>query len=118
MNASRQWAMLPAVVKLLLVTQLLFNVGFYLVVPFLSFYMTDSLVASAAMVGLVLGLRTFSQQGDVFVGGALADWWGIRPVLLVGHLDPRSRFRTCWLFLHTGRADGGGYPHRFWCCAV
>ncbi|SES33956.1 MFS transporter [Corynebacterium cystitidis] len=84
MHALRQWVNLPATVQLLLVTQMLFNIGFYLVVPFLALYMTDSLAASAAMVGFVLGLRTFSQQGMFFVGGALADWWGIRPVLLTG----------------------------------
>lgn len=73
---------LPLAVRLLLVTQLLFNVGFYLVVPFLATYMTESLAATGAMVGLVLGLRTFSQQGLFFVGGALTDRFGVKPVLL------------------------------------
>nr|WP_075728642.1 MFS transporter [Corynebacterium aquilae] len=63
---------------------MLFNVGFYLVVPFLANYMTDSLAASGVMVGFVLGLRTFSQQGLFFVGGGLADRFGIKPVLLTG----------------------------------
>ncbi|PRQ11783.1 MFS transporter [Corynebacterium sp. 13CS0277] len=62
----------------------MFNVGFYLVVPFLANYMTDSLAATGAMVGFVLGLRTFSQQGLFFVGGGLADRFGVKPVLLVG----------------------------------
>ena len=75
---------LPLAVRLLLVTQLLFNVGFYLVVPFLATYMTESLAATGAMVGLVLGLRTFSQQGLFFVGGALTDRFGVKPVLLTG----------------------------------
>lgn len=36
---------LPAAVKVLLVTQMLFNIGFYLVVPFIAVQMTDSLGA-------------------------------------------------------------------------
>nr|WP_245802199.1 MFS transporter [Corynebacterium pacaense] len=62
----------------------MFNVGFYLVVPFLATFMTQSLGASGAMVGLVLGLRTFSQQGLFFLGGGLTDRFGVRPVLLTG----------------------------------
>lgn len=54
---------LPVSVKALLITQLLFNVGFYLVVPFIAVQMSDNLGAAGATVGLVLGVRTFSQQG-------------------------------------------------------
>lgn len=75
---------LPAAVKVLLVTQMLFNIGFYLVVPFIAVQMTDSLGAGGALVGLVLGIRTFSQQGLFFLGGGLADRYGIRSVLLTG----------------------------------
>ncbi|MDO4687035.1 MAG: MFS transporter [Corynebacterium sp.] len=63
---------------------MLFNVGFYLVVPFLATYMTENLAATGAMVGLVLGLRTFSQQGLFFLGGGLADRFGVKPILLIG----------------------------------
>ena len=82
-DASR-FLRLPLSVQLLLVTQMLFNVGFYLVVPFLATYMTDNLAASGAMIGFILGLRTFSQQGLFFIGGGLTDRCGIKPVLLVG----------------------------------
>lgn len=76
--------LLPTTVHLLLISQLVFNVGFYLVVPFLATFMAESLAAGGAMIGLVLGLRTFSQQGLFFLGGALSDRLGIRPVLLTG----------------------------------
>jgi len=46
--------------------------------------MTDNLAASGAMIGFILGLRTFSQQGLFFIGGGLTDRCGIKPVLLVG----------------------------------
>lgn len=75
---------LPTPVKVLLVTQMLFNVGFYLVVPFLAVHMTEAFGAGGALVGFVLGIRTFSQQGLFFLGGGLADRFGIKPVLLTG----------------------------------
>lgn len=84
MNSIRRCLALPRAVQLLLVTQMLFNVGFYLVVPFLATYMSEQLAATGAMIGLVLGLRTFSQQGLFFLGGGLADRFGVKPVLLTG----------------------------------
>ncbi len=77
---------MPAPVRLLLLSQLAFNVGFYLVVPFLAVHLGTGLGLAGWVVGLVLGLRTFSQQGLFFVGGALTDRFGVRPVLLVGCL--------------------------------
>ena len=62
----------------------LFNVGFYLVVPFLAVHMSEDLGLASWAVGLVLGLRTFSQQGLFFLGGSLADRFGVRPLVLLG----------------------------------
>lgn len=75
---------LPPLLRLLIVTQLAFNVGFFAVLPFLSAHLGRSLGMAGWLVGLVLGLRTFSQQGLFVVGGALADRYGIRPVVLAG----------------------------------
>lgn len=71
-------------VRLLVLTQLTFNVGFFMVLPYLSVHLTSNLGLGAALVGVVLGVRTFSQQGLFFVGGTLADRFGIKPVVLVG----------------------------------
>jgi MFS family permease len=82
-----RWALfraLPPVVQLLVSTQLAFNVGFYMVLPYLATHLADDLGLAAAAVGLVLGLRTFSQQGLFVVGGALTDRYGAKPVVLVG----------------------------------
>lgn len=62
----------------------MFNIGFYIVVPFLAVYMSQDLQAGGALIGLVLGVRTFSQQGMFFVGGALTDRFGVRTMLLTG----------------------------------
>lgn len=72
------------VVRLLVLTQLAFNIGFFMVLPYLSVHLTDDLGLAAALVGLTLGLRTFSQQGLFVVGGLLADRWGTKPVVLTG----------------------------------
>ncbi|MFD3745694.1 MFS transporter [Nocardia sp. NPDC058633] len=73
-----------AVVRLLVLTQLAFNVGFFMVLPYLSVYLSEDLGLRAAFVGAVLGLRTFAQQGLFFVGGSLADRWGVKPVVVTG----------------------------------
>ncbi|MEH1130703.1 MFS transporter [Micromonospora sp. CPCC 206061] len=70
--------------RLLIGTQLAFNVGFFAVLPYLAGHLGDDLGLAGWLVGLVLGLRTFSQQGLFVVGGALTDRFGARPVVLVG----------------------------------
>lgn len=75
---------LPGLARLLLLTQLAFNVGFYLVVPFLATHLSDDLAMAGWAIGIVLGVRTFSQQGMFAIGGALADRFGVRPAVLAG----------------------------------
>ncbi|MFE1297828.1 MDR family MFS transporter [Streptomyces sp. NPDC058733] len=70
--------------RLLILTQLAFNIGFFAVLPFLADHLGRSVGMAGWLVGFVLGLRTFSQQGLFVVGGALTDRHGIRPVVLTG----------------------------------
>ncbi|WP_232832164.1 MFS transporter [Nocardiopsis sp. FIRDI 009] len=72
------------VTRLLIGSQLAFNVGFFAVLPYLAAHLTGAIGLAGWLVGLVLGLRTFSQQGLFVVGGALTDRFGARPVVLVG----------------------------------
>jgi len=76
--ATRLW---PPV---LLGSQFVFNIGFYAVIPFLAIFLRDDMLLSGAMIGLILGLRTFSQQGMFIIGGALSDRYGARIVILCG----------------------------------
>lgn len=78
------WRSLPALPRLLILTQFAFNVGFYAVLPFLAEHLGGTVGLAGWLVGLVLGLRTFSQQGLFVVGGALVDRFGVRPIVLVG----------------------------------
>ncbi|MGX1366173.1 MFS family permease [Streptomyces canus] len=75
---------LSPLLRLLILTQLAFNVGFFAVLPFLAAHLGQAVGMAGWLVGFVLGLRTFSQQGLFVVGGALADRYGIRPVVLAG----------------------------------
>ena len=75
---------LPASLRLVIITQFAFNVGFYLVVPFIAAHLAKDLLLAEWIIGLLLGLRTFSQQGMFFLGGALADRFGIKSAILVG----------------------------------
>ncbi|MER5311765.1 MFS transporter [Streptomyces sp. NPDC002773] len=70
--------------RLLVSSQFAFNVGFFAVLPYLADHLGGTLGLGGALVGLVLGLRTFSQQGLFVVGGALTDRYGPRPVVLAG----------------------------------
>ncbi|MFG2294528.1 MFS transporter [Streptomyces sp. NPDC048603] len=74
----------PAAVRLLLVNQLGVNTGFYLLIPYLATHLTDDLGLSAAVVGVVLGLRNLSQQGLFLIGGSAADRLGPRSVIIAG----------------------------------
>ncbi|MEV6401822.1 MFS transporter [Streptomyces bobili] len=83
-RAPRERVRLSPLLRLLILTQLAFNIGFFAVLPFLAEHLGGAVGMAGWMVGFVLGLRTFSQQGLFVVGGALADRYGVRPVVLAG----------------------------------
>ncbi len=71
-------------VQLLLLNQFTINLGFYMLMPFLASYLAGPVGLAAWAVGLVLGMRNFSQQGMFLVGGALADKYGYKPLIVAG----------------------------------
>lgn len=72
--------------RLLLSSQLIFNIGFYAVIPFLAVSLREDFAMGAMAVGIVLGARTFAQQGMFLAGGAIADLWGPRYAMITGCL--------------------------------
>lgn len=72
------------VVRILLLTEFAFNLGFYLPMPYLATHLGEDLGFAGWLVGLILGIRVLSQQGMFAVGGSLADRRGYRPVILAG----------------------------------
>ncbi len=75
---------LPA--RLLMINQFGINLGFYMLMPFLAGYLAGPLGLAAWAVGLVLGVRNFSQQGMFLIGGTLADRLGYKPLIVAGCL--------------------------------
>ncbi|MFD6274721.1 MFS transporter [Streptomyces sp. NPDC060209] len=74
----------PLAIRVLLVNQLGVNTGFYLLIPYLATHLGDDLGMSAAVVGIVLGVRNLSQQGLFLIGGSAADRLGARGVIIAG----------------------------------
>ncbi|WP_304455214.1 MFS transporter [Nocardiopsis sp. YSL2] len=83
-GAARELRGLGVLTWLLVGSQAAFNVGFFMVLPYLAAHLSGTIGLAGWLVGLVLGLRTFSQQGLFVVGGALTDRCGPRPVVLAG----------------------------------
>lgn len=66
----------------LLSISLTFNVGSFIVVPFLAVYLHNTLGLSLAFVSVQLTLKLFSQRGLMLVGGLLSDRLG--PLWVMG----------------------------------
>lgn len=84
MTTRRLYRSFPLPVRLLLVNQFGVNTGFYVLVPFLAGYLADDVGMSAALVGVVLGVRNLSQQGMFLLGGSASDRLGARGVIIAG----------------------------------
>ncbi|OBJ70662.1 MFS transporter [Mycobacterium sp. 1274756.6] len=72
--------------RVLMINQFGINVGFYMLMPYLAGYLAGPLGLAAWAVGLVLGVRNFSQQGMFIIGGTLADRLGYKPLIVAGCL--------------------------------
>ncbi|GAC1549410.1 MAG: MFS transporter [Herpetosiphon sp.] len=58
--------------------------GFFMVIPLISIHYVDGLGWAAASIGLVLGIRQFTQQGLTVVTGMLADRIGAKLLICLG----------------------------------
>ncbi len=70
--------------RLLMANQFAINLGFYMLMPYLTDHLAHGLGLAAWAVGLVLGVRNLSQQGMFLIGGTLADRFGCKPMILAG----------------------------------
>ncbi|NWF25336.1 MFS transporter [Streptomyces sp. PKU-EA00015] len=71
-------------VQLLMVNQFTINLGFYMLMPYLAAHLAGPLGLAGWLVGLILGVRNFSQQGMFLVGGTMADRFGYKPMIIAG----------------------------------
>jgi MFS family permease len=84
MRTIAQFRSFDRPVQLLVVNQFGINVGFYMLIPYLAGYLAGDLGLAVWVVGLVLGVRNFSQQGMFLIGGTLADRLGYKPLIVAG----------------------------------
>ncbi|MER5940413.1 MFS transporter [Streptomyces sp. NPDC001928] len=82
----RQTRSFPPAVRLLMANQFAINLAFYMLMPYLAAHLSDGVGLAAWAVGLVLGVRNFSQQGMFLIGGTLADRLGHKTPILAGCL--------------------------------
>jgi len=78
--------------RVLMLNQFGINLGFYMLMPYLAGYLAGPLSLAGWAVGLVLGVRNFSQQGMFIVGGTLADRLGYKPLIVAGCLLRTAAF--------------------------
>ncbi|VEH95447.1 Multidrug resistance protein MdtH (plasmid) [Tsukamurella tyrosinosolvens] len=69
-----------------MVNQFTINLGFYMLMPYLAGYLAGPVGLAGWAIGLVLGIRNFSQQGMFLIGGTLADRLGFKPLIVAGCL--------------------------------
>ncbi|MFF3253057.1 MDR family MFS transporter [Actinacidiphila glaucinigra] len=70
--------------RLLMANQFAINLGFYMLMPYLADHLAGGLGLAAWAVGLVLGVRNFSQQGMFVLGGTIADRFGYKTPIVIG----------------------------------
>ena len=89
MNANHflaDWRALSAASRVLVINGFTFNLGFYMLLPYLADHLQRNLGLSPWHVGIVIGLRVLSQQGLFLVGGTLGDYLGYKRLILMGCL--------------------------------
>ncbi|WP_262056483.1 MFS transporter [Streptomyces sp. STR69] len=82
----KQTRSFPPTVRLLMANQFAINLAFYMLMPYLAAHLSGGLGLAAWAVGLVLGVRNFSQQGMFLIGGTIADRFGYKAPIMVGCL--------------------------------
>ncbi|WP_030170519.1 MFS transporter [Spirillospora albida] len=70
--------------QVLFVNQAGINLGFYMLMPYLADHLANGVGLAVWLVGLVLGVRNFAQQGLFLIGGTLADRIGYKPMIMLG----------------------------------
>lgn len=77
---------LPNGVRLLFINSFLMSLGFYALIPYLSYHLTANLMWTPLLIGVLLMVRQFSQQGLTFFSGMFADRLGYKMMLTMGLL--------------------------------
>jgi DHA1 family multidrug resistance protein-like MFS transporter len=71
---------------LILIIQFVAYFTFFLFVPFISTYFSNSVGFTLSFIGVILAIRIISQQGFMTVGGYLADRYGYKRIAIIGFI--------------------------------
>lgn len=82
-HLQRDWNLLSAAGRVLVFNSFSFNLGFYMLLPYLAEHL-QNLGFSSWYIGFIIGLRVLSQQGLFLVGGTLGDKFGYKTMILWG----------------------------------
>lgn len=83
-RVPQAWMAAPIGLKVLFFGSFVSNIGFYLMIPYLTLYLTGHFSWSMALAGALLGVRQYAQQGFMFIGGMAADRLGLKRALVWG----------------------------------
>ncbi|WP_020681485.1 MFS transporter [Marinobacterium rhizophilum] len=83
-NLLHDWREVSVAGRVLIANGFTFNLGFYMLLPYLADHLQRTLGLSPWYAGLVIGLRVLSQQGLFLVGGTLGDYLGYKRLILLG----------------------------------
>jgi MFS family permease len=85
-NLWRQTRSFPPAARMLMANQFAINLAFNMLKPYLAAHLSGELGLAAWAIGLVLGVRNFSQQGMFLIGGTIADRFGYKAPIMAGCL--------------------------------
>ncbi|ORB86477.1 MFS transporter [Mycobacterium kansasii] len=72
--------------RVLMINHFGINIGSFMLMPYLAGYLTGTLGLPTWALGLLMGVRSLSNQGMFFVGGTFADRVGYKPPIAAGCL--------------------------------
>lgn len=84
MTTVSGWRSFGRPAQVLFVNQAGINLGFSMLMPYLADHLAHGAGLALWLVGLILGVRNFSQQGLFLIGGTLADRLGYKPMIMIG----------------------------------
>lgn len=88
----RRLAGLSTAEAVILLADLSINLGFFMLIPYLSIHVRDNLGLSATIAGTILAVRTGVQQVLMMFAGPTADLYGYKRVLITGLLIRAAGF--------------------------
>ncbi|MCT8139262.1 MFS transporter [Anaerobacillus sp. CMMVII] len=81
---KRSLKQIPIPLWILFVNSFTMALGFFMLIPLLAVYLLDQLLLSATLVGIIVGIRSFCQQGLMIFGGFISDRLSYKNVICLG----------------------------------